>query len=74
MPVSIFDDFKLTGQRALITGGSRGLGREIALAYADAGADIVLVGRGEDSLKQTAAEIEGQRHKGAYYRCRRDRS
>lgn len=60
MPVSIFDDFKLTGQRALITGGSRGLGREIALAYADAGADIVLVGRGEDSLKQTAAEIEGK--------------
>ncbi|MCF4098150.1 SDR family NAD(P)-dependent oxidoreductase [Maritalea mediterranea] len=57
MSPSIFDDFQLTGQRALITGGSRGLGREIALAYADAGAEIVLVGRGEASLQQTAADI-----------------
>lgn len=60
MSPSIFDDFKLTGQRALITGGSRGLGREIALAFADAGADVTLIGRGEDSLKQTAREIEAK--------------
>lgn len=60
MPASILDDFKLTDQRALITGGSRGLGREIALAYADADAVIVLVGRGEDSLKETATEIEAR--------------
>ena len=42
---------------ALITGGSRGLGREMALAIADVGADVVLVGRDRDSLEKTAADI-----------------
>ena len=42
------------------TGGSRGLGREMALAIADAGADVVLTGRDKDSLLKTAAEIEAQ--------------
>ncbi|RLT11686.1 MAG: SDR family oxidoreductase [Planctomycetota bacterium] len=40
-----------------ITGGSRGLGREMALAIADVGADVVLVGRDRDSLEKTAADI-----------------
>ena len=37
--MSILDRFRLDGKRLLITGGSRGLGREMALAIADAGAD-----------------------------------
>src|SRR6187200_3076430 len=57
--MAIFDRFRLTGKRLFITGGSRGLGREMALACADAGADVVLVGRDAASLEQTATEIRG---------------
>jgi NAD(P)-dependent dehydrogenase (short-subunit alcohol dehydrogenase family) len=55
--VSIFDRFRLTGKRLFITGGSRGLGREMALAIADAGADVLLVGRDLPSLEKTADDI-----------------
>jgi gluconate 5-dehydrogenase len=55
--MSILDRFRLDGKRLFITGGSRGLGREMALACADAGADVILVGRDETSLQQTASDI-----------------
>ncbi len=55
--MSVFDRFRLDGRRLFISGGSRGLGREMALAIADAGADVILVGRDKESLEQTAADI-----------------
>ena len=55
--MSILDQFRLTGKRLFITGGSRGLGREMALACADAGADCILVGRDPATLEQAASEI-----------------
>src|SRR6476619_4227986 len=55
--MGILDRFKLTGKRLFITGGSRGLGREMALAIADAGADVILVGRNPPSLEATAGDI-----------------
>ena len=55
--MSLFDRFRLDGQKLFITGGSRGLGREMALAIAEVGADVILVGRDGDSLEQTAEEI-----------------
>lgn len=53
----LLDRFSLAGKRLFITGGSRGLGREMALAIAEAGADVVLTGRDDESLANTAAEI-----------------
>jgi|TARA_B100001971_G_C18243486_1_gene572553 gluconate 5-dehydrogenase len=55
--MSILDRFRLDGNRLFITGGSRGLGREMAMAIADAGADVILTGRDEASLEQTANDI-----------------
>ncbi|NUP30014.1 MAG: SDR family oxidoreductase [Nocardia sp.] len=47
----------LAGKVALVTGGSRGLGREMVLAFAAAGADTVVVSRKIDSCAQLAAEV-----------------
>ncbi len=54
---NVLDRFRLNGKRLFITGGSRGLGREMALGIASAGADVVLVGRDLESLDRTAADI-----------------
>ncbi len=55
--MSVFDRLRLDGMRLLITGGSRGLGREMALAIAEAGADVILVARDAEQLDATANEI-----------------
>jgi len=50
--------FSLTGKTALVTGASKGIGASIAIAMAQAGADVVLVGRSQDSLSVTRTAIE----------------
>ncbi|GAA4909560.1 2-deoxy-D-gluconate 3-dehydrogenase [Nonomuraea thailandensis] len=50
--------FDLAGKQALITGASKGIGRAIALAYAEAGADVALVSRSADTLAEVGKEIE----------------
>ena len=47
-----------SGKVALVTGGSRGMGREMALALAKRGADVIITSRKADACEAVAAEIE----------------
>jgi len=49
--------FALAGRRALVTGGSKGIGLEIAKVLADAGADVAVVGRDRAGLEEARAAI-----------------
>lgn len=55
--MSVWDLFDLRGKKALVTGASSGIGRKVALAYAEAGAEIALVARSLDVLEVLAGEI-----------------
>ena len=50
--------FELTGKKAFVTGASRGIGQVIAVAFAEAGADVAIVARSADGLAETASDIE----------------
>jgi 2-deoxy-D-gluconate 3-dehydrogenase len=63
----ILDDFRLDGRVALITGGNRGLGQACAIALAEAGADIALLGRTEPT--ETTQRIEALGRKTHYVQC-----
>jgi NAD(P)-dependent dehydrogenase (short-subunit alcohol dehydrogenase family) len=50
-------DLDLEGRRAIVTGGSRGIGLAVAHALAAEGVDVALVARGRDALEQAAASV-----------------
>ena len=54
----VFDTLRLDGRAAIVTGASRGLGRAMALALAEAGADVALASRSVAELEETARAIE----------------
>jgi len=54
----ISDKMDLTGKVAIVTGSGRGLGKAMAIALADAGADLVVTARTESEILETAQEIE----------------
>jgi 2-deoxy-D-gluconate 3-dehydrogenase len=61
--------FALTGKRAIVTGASRGIGRAIALAYADAGADLALLSRDEVTLSAVADEVRERGRRAVVQPC-----
>jgi len=63
------DLFDLSGKVALITGGSRGLGLEMAKAFAQAGADIVIASRKMEACEAAAAEIRALGRRAFPYSC-----
>jgi NAD(P)-dependent dehydrogenase (short-subunit alcohol dehydrogenase family) len=50
----------LAGKVALVTGGSRGLGRAMALGFADAGADVIIASRKLENCQAVAQEVEAR--------------
>ncbi len=61
--------FSLEGKVALVTGGSRGIGRAIALTFADAGADVAISSRKLPALEEVAEEIRGKGRKSIALAC-----
>lgn len=62
-PLSTFAPNLFEGRTALVTGGGRGIGREIALAFAGLGADLVIASRNADNVNATARDIEAMGRK-----------
>lgn len=50
----------LRGKRAIVTGGSRGIGKAIARELAREGVDVAIVARGKDALEASAREIQSK--------------
>ena len=59
----------LAGKVALVTGGSRGLGRAMVLAFADAGADVVVTSRKLEACQAVAAEVEAKGRRALAVAC-----
>ena len=53
-------EISLRGKTALVTGASRGIGKAIAKSFVDAGAQVMLTSRKEDSLRSAAKEMDGE--------------
>ena len=67
--MSVLDLFDLHGKRALVTGASSGIGKRVATAYAEAGAEVALVARHAEALGVVADEIAAAGGRAVPIRC-----
>lgn len=67
--MKVSDLFNLSGQVAIVTGAGQGIGHAIALAYADAGADVVCAARTLTDVEQVAAQIQASGRKALALSC-----
>lgn len=58
--MSVLDRFSLEGKSAIVTGGSKGIGKAIATGLADAGASVVIANRTPETGQEAAAEIRSE--------------
>jgi 7-alpha-hydroxysteroid dehydrogenase len=61
--MNTLDSFRLDGKSAVVTGAGHGLGRAIALAFADAGADVLVAARRQGPIDEVASEIRARGRK-----------
>ncbi len=62
--MGMHENFRLDGQVAVVTGGGRGIGRGIALALADCGADVVAIARRQEDVDAVAEEVKSRGRRG----------
>lgn len=69
MPIEVLQKFRLDGKTCIVTGASRGLGRTMAIALGEAGANVVAVARSQDDLQDTANVIKSQGRRAIAVQC-----
>ena len=62
-------EFSLEGKTALVTGGGSGIGRAIAVVFAEAGADVAVAARTLKNVEDTAELVKGLGRRGVAIQC-----